>query len=61
MKCSMKYYECIVKKVEQFIIKDTRKIMSIMRTRGAKTEEFMPKFGMTVGEFCVGYILKLKN
>mgnify|MGYP006237880659 CR=1 FL=1 len=57
------FLEKIVEYVKGFKVKDTRKIMSIMRKHASEDccDLFLPQHGITLGQYVLAYVLNAKR
>lgn len=57
----LKRTEHVVGKVQSMSLANIRKIMRLFKNQPDITpDHLLPEFGITVGEFCVGYVVKDK-
>ena len=52
------FYSVLFDHVQKLRIKHIREILALMRNPNASADTFLPKFGLTLGQFSVAYILK---
>ena len=58
----LKRIEHVVGKVQGMSLSSIRKIMRLfIRQPDITPNHLLPEFGMTLGEFCVGYVVKEKQ
>ena len=54
--------ECLLAKIKSFRVKDMRYVLTVLREQHEETatrsQIFLPRYGMTLGEFCVFYLMK---
>jgi hypothetical protein len=54
-------FETLLKNIQDFRVKDMRQILTVLRetpVNESQSQMFLPKYGMTLGEFCVFYLIK---
>ena len=55
-------FENLLSQASKFRIKDMRAILTVLREHtdeATRSQIFLPKYNMTMGEFCVFYLIKI--
>ena len=53
--------ESIFNYISQFRVKYVRNIMSVMRDPTTDVNTFLPHLGITLGEFCIAYVINMRK
>ncbi len=57
----IKQFILLKNRIKKLKVKDVRFLMSIMRKQNITTTSFFPKYGFTSEQFCICYVLNMKD
>jgi len=52
------YYLALFRYISGFRVREVRKMFMCMRKENADVHTLIPHLGITIGQFCTGYVLK---